>query len=159
MNPDLNIELPVYNSIWTPTSDDSIVELPKVESDFIIGLKDANSFSNNIFGLIDNNVLEVYKFCQCKNNIHEIISSMNTNEYSFKVDCNHKRVYSISDHQNHKEEVISDERYKLNEIQVEKKKKNPWLFKINSSSSYLINELKLIKTFFIIYILFRLFFY
>lgn len=162
LNPNLNIILPRYDSIWKLDNDLIETEDPKLENDFIIkknNIFDASGFSssNNIFGLIDNNVLQVYKFCQCKSNTHTIISSMNTNEnYAHKVDCNHKRVYSISDPSPNVEEVMIDEKRRFNEfIKPEIKKKNQWLFKINSSSSRLIPNLSFLI---LVAFLFRLLF-
>jgi hypothetical protein len=60
---------------------------------------------------------------------------MNTHEnYSYKIDCNHKRVYSMSE-PNPKIELISNDRKKILESKPEKKNKNPWLFSINSSKN------------------------
>ena len=49
-------------------------------------------------------VLQIYKFCQCKNGTHKIYSNnavsvqsvqnLQDNSYSFKVDCNRKRFFS-----------------------------------------------------------------
>ena len=80
--------------------------------------------------------MQVYKFCQCKSDLHTIISSMNTHEnYSYKIDCNHKRVYSMSD-PNPTIELISNDRKAFLESKPEKKNKNRWLFSINSSKSF-----------------------
>ena len=164
LNPKVNVELPLYDSIWKVNSPDTNTESPKLEADFIVPQKelfDATGFSssNNIFGLIDNNVMQVYKFCQCKNNLHTIISSMNTHEnYSYKIDCNHKRVYSMSD-PNPSIELTPDDRKKfLESKQPEKKNKNPWLFSINSSRRLFCDLFFIQITLTFALTLFRLFF-
>jgi len=91
-------ETVLYKSNSSNKSSDQIK--PIYEDSFFIKQKDADATSteflksHNIFGLIKNDVLQIYKFCQCKNGTHKIIS--NSNENSFKVDCNMKKVYPLA---------------------------------------------------------------
>ena len=161
LNSKYKIELPPYDVFWKQ-ADDQPQDKPKEEREFIISHKemlDANGLtSSNIFALIDNNVLQVYKFCQCKSGIQSIESNLNIDEpYSFNVDCNKKIVYSMTD-TSPNDEIVSDETKKKYDFKPEKKKNNLWFFKINSCAQLASNDLLLYFSSFLIFSLFRIFF-
>ncbi len=60
-------------------------------------------WSNQKHRIVRVKVLQIYKFCQCKNGTHKIYSNeasssaaimTSSDSYSFKVDCNRKRFFS-----------------------------------------------------------------
>lgn len=140
LNSKYKIELPSYDIFWK-LADDQELDKPKQEKDCIVSnaeMIDANGFStsNNIFALLDNNVMQVYKFCQCKSDTQTIVANLNMEEpYSFKVDCNKKIVYSSLTEPVPNEEVNSEEtKKKFYDHKPEKKKNSLWFLKFNSSS-------------------------
>jgi chitinase len=116
LRPELSVVMPDASVLWrgggveeAHSSQMSILNTkskrPIYESDLMLNQKDLNIAdslsSHNIFGLIQNDVLQVYKFCQCKNGTHLINSNSNPNPKksdadSYIVDCNIKKVYHAS---------------------------------------------------------------
>ncbi len=64
-------------------------------------------------------MLQVYKFCQCKNNSRKVYASdeaESRDQYEFIVDCNQKRVFFPSDkYDSNPNEQSSDDSSKLDE--------------------------------------------
>ena len=82
MNPRLPIEMPNYN-IYENKGIESLKKSkfePKSESEFIVaatseiidGLSSEFLTSTNAFSLLKNDIMQVYKFCQCKNGTHQV---------------------------------------------------------------------------------------
>ena len=94
LNPDYaKVEVPKANLIYNVDSKDK----PILESSFIVMANNESISATdfNVFGLLQNQVMEIYKFCQCKNGTHKVFTSPDdekSDKYSFVVDCNLKRV-------------------------------------------------------------------
>ncbi|CAF0791621.1 unnamed protein product [Brachionus calyciflorus] len=148
LNPKLKLKKPDAKAIWsvnkkpvdmtgtTSSNNEPVFERSLIITDSDSKLSSAGFFSsNNVFGVIQNNVLQVYKFCQCKNGTHKIESG---DKFSFTVDCNFKRVFSKNDEIKEKATKIPDTSTitKQNDNDTEKKKNSIWsIFGINSAST------------------------
>lgn len=107
MNPELKLNVPVYQ-MTRPTaadfkrSDRNHEFKPTLESDFIKpASKEIDTLSSdlltttNAFSLMNNDPLQVYKFCQCKNGTHHLKATFEE-DFFYKVDCNRKQVVLTS---------------------------------------------------------------
>lgn len=98
MNPKGKFKMPRYE-----ISENNNGEFkPRLESDFISpvskeidALSSRQLTSTNIFGLMKNDEIQVYKFCQCKNGTHHLKTDSDK-DFSFIVDCNKKRASHAS---------------------------------------------------------------
>lgn len=78
-------------------------------------------------------VLQVYKFCECKNGIHKI--SPDGNKFSYKVDCNIKQVFPDTEQRSDIETSTSTSKIPKITENVEENKNTIWsIFGINSAS-------------------------
>ncbi|RNA08689.1 acidic mammalian chitinase-like [Brachionus plicatilis] len=98
LNPKLKRPMPDAKILWnTENAKLSNPDEPIQESSLFINdtekkLSSTGFYSsNNVFGLIQNKVLQVYKFCECKNGTHKI--STDGDKFSYTVDCNIKQVF------------------------------------------------------------------
>lgn len=98
-----NAQLPRSDALWGATSSK---KKPKTEEDFLVSNSKSQKSATSPANLVDrlkSNVLEIYKFCQCKNSTHKIASSNadasnSESNNSQIIDCNLKRFQSPSSH-------------------------------------------------------------
>lgn len=103
MNKNFNSLLPQYEITNTIKSNETRLNFnPKLESDLISTpskkvstLTSSTLSSTNAFSLINNDELQIYKFCQCKNGTHHLKIKFDEN-FFFAVDCNEKKVFHSS---------------------------------------------------------------
>lgn len=157
LNPKLKRLMPDAKILWnTQASKSSNPDEPVQESSFFSNDVDKKLSSigfyssNNVFGLIQNKgnliylliklidkfclVLQVYKFCECKNGTHKI--KTDGDKFSYKVDCNIKQVFPDGE-----ENVVTKVPNELGTTpkiieKGEEKKNSIWsIFGINSANS------------------------
>lgn len=170
LNPKLKASMPKASLIWNAfknNSQSSFMHEPTFESSLIVqpmsNPVSSSSFfsSHNVFGLIQNNskeivniilnnfykliyffkVMQVYKFCQCKNGTHKISSSNNdaSDKYSFTIDCNIKKVYPnsamLKENDDSRVKTVTKIINKQKEHEKDDKKNTIWsIFDMNSSA-------------------------
>ena len=94
-------DLPRADVLWKRASNNGS-EKPEIEGGRLVqpDTRETGKFlashSVNEFGLLRNDAMLTYRFCQCKNGTHKIFMTREneaSGKFSFAVDCNEKRVY------------------------------------------------------------------
>jgi hypothetical protein len=94
LNKNTKARQPSHDSLWSNKKKDD--QRPIFESDMIQFKKNSSfsTISDNVITLMQQDPLQIYKFCQCKNGTHKINQNNNPLAESYTVDCNFKRIYS-----------------------------------------------------------------